>query len=94
MTIVKNTSDLNIYIEEPCASYKENLLIRKYCSNPFIMDECIDSIQSLIQCNNDNGADCVNVKISKLGGITKTKEVRDICVRLNVAMCIEDTWRG
>lgn len=94
MTIIKNTREEDVYIEEPCASYKENLLIRKYCDNPFIMDECIDSINQLIQANNDFGADCVNVKISKLGGITKAKEVRDLCIRLNIAMCLEDTWGG
>jgi len=94
MTIVKNTINENVYIEEPCASYKENLLIRKYCNNPFIMDECIDSIHTLIQANNDFGADCINVKISKLGGITKAKEVRDLCIRLNLGMCLEDTWGG
>lgn len=94
MTIVKETRDENVYIEEPCASYKENLMVRRFCPNPFIMDECIDSINQLIQASNDFGADCVNVKISKLGGITKAKEVRDLCIRLNIAMCIEDTWAG
>eukprot|EP01084_Bolivina_argentea_P018107 33761_1 len=94
MTIVKNTINENVYIEEPCASYKENLQIRRYCQNPFIMDECIDNINTLIQASNDFATDCVNVKISKLGGITKAKEVRDLCIRLNIAMCIEDTWGG
>ena len=94
LLIVKNTRDEDVYIEEPCASYAENVSVRRKCDNPFIMDECIDSIATLVRAIGDEAADCVNVKIGKLGGISKTREVRDLCVRMNVAMCIEDTWGG
>jgi L-alanine-DL-glutamate epimerase-like enolase superfamily enzyme len=38
--------------------------------------------------------DVVNLKISKLGGLTRTRQARDLCVSLGVAMTIEDTWGG
>jgi L-alanine-DL-glutamate epimerase-like enolase superfamily enzyme len=38
--------------------------------------------------------DVVNLKISKLGGLTKTKQARDLCVSLGVAMTLEDSWGG
>jgi L-alanine-DL-glutamate epimerase-like enolase superfamily enzyme len=38
--------------------------------------------------------DVVNLKISKLGGLTKTKQARDLCVALGVAMTLEDSWGG
>lgn len=36
--------------------------------------------------------DVVNIKISKLGGLTKARQVRDLCVSLGIAMTIEDSW--
>ena len=38
--------------------------------------------------------DVVNLKISKLGGLTKLKQARDLCVDLGIAMTIEDSWGG
>ena len=38
--------------------------------------------------------DVVNLKISKLGGITKLKQARDLCLRFGIAMTIEDSWGG
>ena len=36
----------------------------------------------------------VNIKISKFGGITKTKEAIEFCISMGIAMVIEDTWGG
>ena len=38
--------------------------------------------------------DVVNLKISKLGGLTKTKQLRDLCVSLGIGMTLEDSWGG
>ena len=38
--------------------------------------------------------DIINLKISKLGGLTKSKQIRDLCVELNIPMTIEDSWGG
>jgi L-alanine-DL-glutamate epimerase-like enolase superfamily enzyme len=36
----------------------------------------------------------VNLKISKLGGLTKTRQVRDLCASMGIAMTLEDSWGG
>ena len=38
--------------------------------------------------------DVVNLKISKLGGLTRAAQARDLCASLGIAMTIEDTWGG
>ena len=42
----------------------------------------------------DLAMDVVNLKISKLGGLTKTKQVRDLCVSMGIGMTLEDSWGG
>jgi L-alanine-DL-glutamate epimerase-like enolase superfamily enzyme len=38
--------------------------------------------------------DAINLKISKVGGLTKARQIRDLCVALGIPMTIEDSWGG
>ena len=42
----------------------------------------------------DKSADAINLKISKVGGLTKARAVRDLAVSAGIPMNIEDTWGG
>ena len=94
LRVIKETEHLDIYYEQPCISYEESLSIRKKTRNPFILDENIDSINSFLRAFQDHAMDIINIKISKLGGITKSRLLRDLCVQLGIAMTIEDSWGG
>ena len=74
--------------------YKGSVEIRKKTSNPFILDESIDSLKNFLQAYDDGAMDIINLKISKLGGIYKSKQIRDLCVELKIPMTIEDSWGG
>jgi cis-L-3-hydroxyproline dehydratase len=78
--------------EQPCLSYEECLAVRRQTSRPFILDEVIDDLRAVVRATNDQAADVINLKISKVGGLTKARQIRDLCVSLGIAMTIEDTW--
>jgi L-alanine-DL-glutamate epimerase-like enolase superfamily enzyme len=42
----------------------------------------------------DGAADIVNLKIAKVGGLTKARQIRDLCQAAGIAMTIEDSWGG
>ncbi len=92
--VVRAVRDLDVYIEQPCATYDECLSIRRLTDHPFVLDENIDGIDVLLRALADRAADVVNLKISKLGGLTKTKQLRDLCVATGIAMTLEDSWGG
>lgn len=92
--VVGAVRDLDIYIEQPCATYEECLSVRRRTSLPFVLDEVIDSPATLIRALADDAMDLINLKISKVGGLTTAKLMRDLCVDAGVAMTIEDTWGG
>ena len=94
LRVIKATEDLDVYYEQPCISYEESLSVRKKTKNPFILDENIDSINSFLRAYYDQAMDIINIKISKLGGITKSRLLRDLCVQLGIGMTIEDSWGG
>jgi L-alanine-DL-glutamate epimerase-like enolase superfamily enzyme len=94
LRVVSAVRDLDVYIEQPCLSYEECLSVRRHCDLPFILDEVIDSVEALLRGAADRAMDVVNLKISKLGGLTKTRQARDLCACLGIAMTLEDSWGG
>ncbi len=92
--VVNAVRDRDVYIEQPCRSYEHCLTIRKRTSLPFILDENITGIGALIRGHTDGAMDVINLKISKVGGLTKARQIRDLCVSLNIPMTIEDSWGG
>ena len=94
MRVIQAVRDIDVYIEQPCLSYEECLSIRNHTPHPFVLDESIDSVRALLRASSDNAMDVINLKISKLGGLTKARQVRDLCVSLGIAMTVEDTWGG
>ncbi len=92
--VVRAVSGVDVYIEQPCRSYEECLSVRGHCDHPFVLDESVDSLEMLLRGHADRAMDVVNLKISKLGGITKTRQARDLCISLGIAMTIEDSWGG
>ncbi len=94
MRVVRAVRDLDVYIEQPCLTYEECLSVRRHTDHPFVLDENVDGIDMLLRAKADLAMDVVNLKISKLGGLTKTKQVRDLCVSMGIAMTLEDSWGG
>ena len=94
LRVVRAVRDVDVYIEQPCLTYEECLTVRRNCDHPFVLDECMDTIQPLLVGYHDRAMDVVNLKISKLGGMTKLRRARDQCVAMGIAMTIEDSWGG
>jgi L-alanine-DL-glutamate epimerase-like enolase superfamily enzyme len=92
--VAKAVSDLDVYIEQPCLTYEECLAVRRQIPHPFVLDENIDDLGMLLRAKADLAMDVVNLKISKLGGLTKTRQARDLCVAMGIAMTLEDSWGG
>ena len=86
--------DVDVYIEQPCSSYEQCLAVRRHTNRPFILDEVVDGIDMVVRGVADQAMDVINLKISKVGGLTKARQIRDLCVSLGIAMTIEDTWGG
>lgn len=94
MRVIKGVRDLDVYIEQPCLTYEECLSVRRHTDHPFVLDENIDGLDVLLRARADQAMDVVNLKIAKLGGLTRTAQARDLCVSMGIAMTIEDSWGG
>jgi L-alanine-DL-glutamate epimerase-like enolase superfamily enzyme len=94
LRVVDAVREEDVYIEQPCASYQECLVVRRHTNRPFVLDEVVDSLAMVVEGARDHAMDVINLKISKVGGLTKARQIRDLCVSLGIALTIEDTWGG
>mmetsp|Transcript_20421 Transcript_20421/g.19742 ORF Transcript_20421/g.19742 Transcript_20421/m.19742 type:complete len:396 (+) Transcript_20421:166-1353(+) len=92
--VINAVKDLDVYIEQPCATYEECLAVRRMCPLPMVLDESVDDLGVLVRLISDKAADVINLKISKVGGLSKARSIRDLSVAAGIPMNIEDTWGG
>lgn len=86
--------DVDVVIEQPCASYEACLTIRRRTAKPFVLDEVMDGLDMVVRGHADGAMDAMNLKIGKVGGLTRARQIRDFCVAMGIAMTIEDSWGG
>jgi L-alanine-DL-glutamate epimerase-like enolase superfamily enzyme len=94
LRVVDAVRDVDVYIEQPCRTYEECLTVRRRTAKPVVLDEIIDDLSMVVRGAADQAMDVINLKISKVGGLTKARQIRDLCVALGIALTIEDTWGG
>ena len=92
--VVNAVADLDVHIEQPCPTYEQCLAVRARTSLPLILDEVIVDMTSLNRLIADRAADAVNIKISRVGGLSAAKQMRDACLSAGLAVTIEDSWGG
>ncbi len=85
---------IQLYFEQPCLSYEECLTVRQHTDLPFVLDECMDSVSALMRAHGDHAMDLFNLKINRMGGLTKARLIRDLCISLGLPMNVEDSWGG
>ncbi|WP_424990742.1 cis-3-hydroxy-L-proline dehydratase [Fluviibacterium sp. S390] len=92
--VVGAIAGLDVYVEQPCLTYEECVSIRRRTPLPFVLDEVIDTPNTLVRGIAEDAMDVVNLKISKVGGLSQARLMRDLCVAHGIPMTIEDTWGG
>ncbi|SLN23070.1 4-hydroxyproline betaine 2-epimerase [Falsiruegeria litorea R37] len=85
-------ADLDIMLEQPCATIDDCARVRDATGLPMKLDENAHDTASLLAGHAQGCMDAVALKLSKFGGLSATRRARDLCLHLGAKMCIEDTW--
>jgi L-alanine-DL-glutamate epimerase-like enolase superfamily enzyme len=87
-------SSHRLRLEQPCPTLEECLAVREVTSLPMALDEVIVDVPSLVRAAGLNAMDHINLKVSRVGGLTRARLIRDIAVQLGLRLTIEDSWGG
>jgi len=83
-----------VYLEQPCPTLEECARVRSITSLPMIYDEIVTDVPSLLAAVRDGGGGGINLKISRVGGLSNARVLRDLAEALGIALTIEDSWGG
>jgi L-alanine-DL-glutamate epimerase-like enolase superfamily enzyme len=83
-----------VYVEQPCPTLEACSHVRRHTDLPFVLDECIHDVPSLVRAHGLEALEAFNLKISKVGGLTAARRMRDLAEALGLSVTIEDTWGG
>ncbi len=88
------TEDLGYIIEQPCDLYSDNLSVRRRVRQILKLDESLQRPEDVSQALADDACDIACIKISKMGGLSKSRFARDLLAAHGIAMTVEDVWGG
>ena len=89
---VMNAVDVtNSWFEQPCETLDEIAMVRARTTQPICVDEGLHTFTDLTRIHRDQIAELVNIKINRVGGLTKARRLRDYCLGAGISMLIMDT---
>lgn len=90
VAVMNSVQDPTVCFEQPCESLEQCEAVRVLTRNPIILDESIVTLGDLVQSQRQNIAQLIGLKISRVGGLTKARRLRDYCIYHGIRMNIED----
>jgi cis-L-3-hydroxyproline dehydratase len=91
---IRGMEDLPVYIEQPCRTTQDSILAHRGSRLPLVLDESVCAATDVFEARNEAGAASVNIKLSRVGGLTNAVRMRDLVQDVNMMVSIEDTWGG
>ncbi|KAI9925802.1 hypothetical protein MW887_005608 [Aspergillus wentii] len=83
--------DITIALEQPCRSLSDCAEVGRRTGLPVILDECVFTMADITTAH-AAGITGVNIKLSRVGGLTKARILRDAAVGLEMMVTVDDTW--
>jgi cis-L-3-hydroxyproline dehydratase len=91
---MNSMADLPVFIEQPCRTTEDSALASRDSKLPLVLDESIVTLSDVYEAKHSAGVSSINIKISRVGGITGAALMRDVMQELNLMVSVEDTWGG
>ena len=90
ITVMNAISGITSWFEQPCETLDEIAQVRRQTSHPICIDEGLHDFSNLTRIQSEGIAEMVNIKINRVGGLTKARRMRDFCQATGIAMLIMD----
>jgi L-alanine-DL-glutamate epimerase-like enolase superfamily enzyme len=84
----------NVLLEQPCADFESCLAVRRLTTLPMVLDEIVVGLDDLLRGVAAEAMDHINLKVGRVGGLTRARLMRDVAIELGIRLTIEDTWGG
>jgi cis-L-3-hydroxyproline dehydratase len=91
---IRGMEDLPVYVEQPCRTTRDSAIAHRNSRLPLVLDESVSTPSDVFEARAEAGAMSINIKLSRVGGLTKAARMRDLMQELGMMVSVEDTWGG
>ena len=90
--VARAVAGLDVMLEQPCETLEECAHVARATGLPMKLDESAFDTASILSGHQAGCMQAAALKLSKMGGLSQMRRLRDLCLHLGTQMCIEDTW--
>ena len=95
VAVMRGVSDLpEVSFEQPCETLDQCAAVRARTFQPVSIDERLETVPDLLRIIRDNIGDTVNIKVNRVGGLTKGRTLRDIAAAAGIQMLAMESGGG
>ena len=94
IAVMNTVNDLPIIFEQPCETLNQCLTVREKTTQPISIDENLISLDDAQKIIHQRIGEIFNIKISRVGGLTRARRIRDIAMNAGIKLLIMDTGGG
>jgi L-alanine-DL-glutamate epimerase-like enolase superfamily enzyme len=90
LRFLRALGDVDTFIEQPVESITELAEIRAVCDRPIVIDEAAKQPRDLLDAVTLRCADALNLKLTRVGGLTKAAAMRDIAHAAGMMLTVDE----
>ncbi len=91
VTVMNAVADLPVVFEQPSETLQDCLAIRRLTRSPMAIDERLETIGDMTSIVADRIAEQINIKINRVGGLTKAARIRDLAIAHGIRIAVMPT---
>lgn len=91
ITVMNALPEVSSWFEQPCETLDEIQRLRQQTRHAVSVDESLHSFDDLLRIQHWNIGEIVNIKINRVGGLSRAMRMRDFCLATGISMLIMDT---
>ena len=80
-----------MFFEQPCETLEQCARVKERTTHPISIDERLETIHDMQQIVHQGIGEIVNIKISRVGGLTRARRIRDVGLAAGIKFIIMDT---
>ena len=91
LRFAKGVAGCDLVVEQPCQTMEECAELRRRTGLPIVLDEAAVEVTDVLRAIEHRACDGINIKITRMGGLSRARQIRDICGHAGLACAIQDT---
>jgi L-alanine-DL-glutamate epimerase-like enolase superfamily enzyme len=89
LLIARAAGSAPFYLEQPCETYEECRDLMHITGVPVVLCECVRTPMELARAAVEGGIGGLNIKLGRVGGVTKARLLRDLCAAWNIQVWMQ-----